>query len=510
MSGEPRKTTKARRERAGPLAFPVAGWSHANLDGFDRLALAEQGARSLVELGFERLSLVESYHSDSDRRDGRSNEFSLWEHPQGIIASMDTTTGGFKSGGFGLNLENYDPTLRQVNSIYWTFQLEAGCGEHAVQGLGMVGGSGGAWVGADGSWAEKRSCSMQGGAAGVLRAIQSTGRLIAFNEWAKPGGLGGLSLPSQLWLGLDGGAGVNEALNAPRGSVGLFEAWLSTLPERTRAGIEAARSKSESAGARINDVGPYLSRCVGAAGRRWTTEAERRLHTVWSDWISDADGVEAIPQDAPEAFKVSECGATILQCLLSDCQNERSERLALSFIQAAPLSKLSKVANALDGRGASAGMRCFEVCASGAGKETAWGAQRVFEALAARLGPRLRMSGPSASALGLLFSQADRPRRRDVVFMPSDALEALFICAERHGAPWTAGGLRCPYPEMKGERRDPVFPWGAARLSKSMPALARHLGKMGCHAAAALAEAKELSSCVGVKTTTRRKAPLSL
>lgn len=529
------KTAKARKpRRAEPQhPFPVEGWDGADLRGFRHWpsAGAEEGKASLRSLGFEQRCAVESYHNAHRRRDRALDEFSLWEHPQGIIAIMSTTTGGFKTEKMdGAGLEVYDPGLRKVNAIQWIFQLLAGCGAEARRGLGQVGGSGGAWVGEDGCWGESRSCQMMGMAGSVVRSIQNTGRILALKNWVN-GGSGNLHLPSQLWLGLDGGReGPDELRSSHSGE--LFDKWMAKLPEATREGIEAGGPRSLRPTKRVTDVGPYLSRCVAGIGRRWTTEGEKRLHAVWDGWVSDENGVEAIPLDASEAFKVSDCGATALQCLLSDCHNERSLRLALGFVLDAPLSKLSKVANAVDGRGASAGMRCFEICCGGVSKETARGARQVFEALASRLGSRLRMRSASASAIGLLFSDADRPRGQSGWATNSAEIEALFISAERHGTAWASGGLRCPHPKNadaapcapaaepgrkdkgaapQARLKDDGPPWIEPRQSKAMVALARRLASLGCPGAAALAEAKELSSGSRVKNPAApRRRRLSL
>jgi hypothetical protein len=522
------RRSPARRPEPHPFAIP--GWKEADLKGFYRSALAEETEKSMVALGFKKISSCESYHSQFSMRDGKLDEFSLWIHPQGIVADMSTTTGGFRSERDSsverYASEDYDPHMRKVNSVNWSFQLMLGCGEAAIHGVGKMGGSGGAAVGDDGTWFDRRQCSMISDASRVIEGIQSAGMLVPIKNWSQSEGAALLHMSSQLWQGRQCRFG-DEPSSDPawlEQQALLKKEWLATLPGELADLIAASNLNRDAKRQRINDVGVYLARCVGAAGRRWTTQAEKRLHGVWSQWVGDADGVEAIPQDDADAFKISDCGAHILQCLLIDCQNERSLRLALDYIQAAPIALLSKLANTPDARGVSAGMRCVELC-SVLSLDAAPLAQ-IFEALAGRLGPKLRMSTAQASAIGLVFSEADRPHRRArMALRAADALGDILCSAERHGVDWSSGGLRCPCPaapkheplakdkrgrKKAAEQEAQAAPWIEANREKAVSIFAKKMGEWGAMAAQAIAEAKELRLSARMRKPTAKKKVFAL
>lgn len=404
----------------------------------------EEALEAMADAGFSVVRRVSAFRLRADRPE----EFCLLWHPAGFLALADSYS--------RLGESEAGPLRRQANSVVIYFESDLGHGASAARASSGFPGSGGPSYGADAALRERRHVDVANGGdsfLSVLRSVLAVSRPLPLERWKDTSphiDPGHFSIHP---------AGSGPSLASGASAAHLGKAWAESLPDPIRA--IALRSVGDMEIVRSNLSSFAASEWIKQANRveglasRWASPETSQSIASWTEAIEAlADGADPSSLDYASLLAESTPGGLHFLRALSASLRLPGVPEAFSLaLGSLTDERLEHLANLPDAAGCTLGMSFFESARSPAfvslsDEEPLDRGAEAFSALAARLGPRLALSSPSLSALGLLLSgstgaAASYSFQSYPAHLPETA-PALVSIAWRHGLRWDEG-IRAPF-----------------------------------------------------------------
>jgi hypothetical protein len=363
---------KLMRSLPGPI-HPKK-WAIAVPDGLDsKRSMDHSDAVTMLRAaGFENVSTRNSVRvshfkhlTDKEKLDIHS----LWVHPMGIIATLESYRGWD-------NKKNKERL--SANAIQLFFEIDTGCGDGGSNRLGRMQGSGGAEICDGGNWIRPTSLDVINGSVSficALRDAQSLGKFVPISKWS---GNGFLYVPSEYYCtwtanNEDRGLDDKEFLKKHSKEVELGQLQLlehakrfpgleRVLMDRAFPDTISEIQRKEQAAIRHGWVTTeravlFAGRALEAGGYAFAPE---KISSHVADWVGYLRMNEKEYGAGPaNAHIVGPCGITFPALLLYSMNIPTSEGRLKDILENAPMEELLKICNNVDSMGMTFGLHCL-------------------------------------------------------------------------------------------------------------------------------------------------------